>query len=75
MHPNKKNNKELPVQSALKPLAAAVLLTCATDAAIADDVRTAGRWRDRLGYIFGPPGWEPQNSPPAAAVSVAGAGS
>lgn len=44
-------------------------------AAIADDVRTAGRWRDRLGYIFGPPGWEPQNSPPAAAVSVAGAGS
>jgi len=37
MHPNKKNNKELPVQSALKPLAAAVLLTCATDAAIADD--------------------------------------
>jgi len=37
MHPNKKNNKELPVQSALKPLAATVLLTCATDAAIADD--------------------------------------
>jgi len=37
MHPNKKNNKELPVQSALKPLAAAVLLTCATDAAIAND--------------------------------------
>jgi len=37
MHPNKKNNKELPVQSALKPLAAAILLTCATGAAIADD--------------------------------------
>jgi hypothetical protein len=27
--------------------------------AIACDVRRATRWRDRLGYIFGPPGWEP----------------
>lgn len=27
--------------------------------AIARDVRSAVRWRDRLGYIFGPPGWEP----------------
>ncbi|AGB23547.1 sterol desaturase [Mycobacterium sp. JS623] len=27
--------------------------------AIARDVRHATRWRDRLGYIFGPPGWEP----------------
>ncbi|MDO3639904.1 sterol desaturase family protein [Mycolicibacterium arseniciresistens] len=27
--------------------------------AIAADVRTATRWRDRLGYVFGPPGWQP----------------
>ncbi len=27
--------------------------------AIAHDVRAATRWRDRLGYLFGPPGWEP----------------
>jgi sterol desaturase/sphingolipid hydroxylase (fatty acid hydroxylase superfamily) len=27
--------------------------------AIARDVRHARRWRDRLGYIFGPPGWVP----------------
>ena len=27
--------------------------------AIARDVRHATRWRDRLGYLFGPPGWVP----------------
>jgi len=27
--------------------------------AIAHDVRSADTWRDKLGYIFGPPGWEP----------------
>ena len=27
--------------------------------AIARDVRSATNWRDRLGFIFGPPGWEP----------------
>ncbi len=27
--------------------------------AIARDVRSASGWRDRLGYIFGPPGWQP----------------
>jgi len=27
--------------------------------AIAHDVRAADTWRDKLGYIFGPPGWEP----------------
>lgn len=32
-------------------------------AAIARDVRGAERWRDRLGYVFGPPGWTP---PPRA---------
>jgi sterol desaturase/sphingolipid hydroxylase (fatty acid hydroxylase superfamily) len=30
-------------------------------AAIAQDVRSARRWRDRLGYVFGPPGWEPSS--------------
>jgi sterol desaturase/sphingolipid hydroxylase (fatty acid hydroxylase superfamily) len=24
------------------------------------DVRRAARWRDRLGYVFGPPGWAPR---------------
>jgi sterol desaturase/sphingolipid hydroxylase (fatty acid hydroxylase superfamily) len=28
--------------------------------AIAHDVRSAQRWRDKLGYIFGPPGWQPR---------------
>ncbi len=28
-------------------------------AAIARDVRAAGTWRDKLGYVFGPPGWRP----------------
>ena len=28
-------------------------------AAIARDVRAAGTWRERLGYVFGPPGWTP----------------
>ncbi|WP_181772681.1 sterol desaturase family protein [Amycolatopsis pittospori] len=23
------------------------------------DVRAAGSWRDKLGYVFGPPGWQP----------------
>ncbi|MFF2083364.1 sterol desaturase family protein [Nocardia sp. NPDC058176] len=26
------------------------------------DVRGAKRWRDRLGYIFAPPGWQPRES-------------
>jgi sterol desaturase/sphingolipid hydroxylase (fatty acid hydroxylase superfamily) len=33
------------------------------DAAIARDVRRATRWRDRLGYAFGPPGWQPARTP------------
>ncbi|HEY0889499.1 MAG TPA: sterol desaturase family protein [Nocardioides sp.] len=28
-------------------------------AALLRDVRSADNWRDRLGYVFGPPGWEP----------------
>jgi sterol desaturase/sphingolipid hydroxylase (fatty acid hydroxylase superfamily) len=26
------------------------------------NVRAASRWRDRLGYLFGPPGWEPRGA-------------
>lgn len=32
--------------------------------AIAADVRRADRWRDRLGYLFGPPGWTPTEREP-----------
>ncbi len=28
-------------------------------AAIARDVRVAGTWRDKVGYVLGPPGWRP----------------
>lgn len=38
-------------------------------ASIIADVRTATRWRDRLGYIFGPPGWQPV-APEAAAAQL-----
>ena len=34
--------------------------------AIARDVRSARRWRDRLGYIFGPPGWQPTGTAASA---------
>jgi hypothetical protein len=30
--------------------------------AIARDVRSASRLRDRLGYVFGPPGWAPRTA-------------
>jgi sterol desaturase/sphingolipid hydroxylase (fatty acid hydroxylase superfamily) len=30
--------------------------------AIARDVRRAQRWRDRLGFVFGPPGWGPRET-------------
>ncbi|WET82163.1 sterol desaturase family protein [Amycolatopsis sp. QT-25] len=26
------------------------------------DVRAAGSWRDKLGYVFGPPGWQPEQA-------------
>jgi sterol desaturase/sphingolipid hydroxylase (fatty acid hydroxylase superfamily) len=34
-------------------------------ATIARNVRQAVRWRDRLGYLFGPPGWTPATPAPA----------
>jgi len=39
--------------------------------AIAADVRRSARWWDKLGFIFGPPGWQPQKS---AADEVMSAG-
>ncbi|WP_408066821.1 sterol desaturase family protein [[Mycobacterium] crassicus] len=38
--------------------------------AIIADVRGASRWRDRLGYLVGPPGWRPAGSGPTADVSA-----
>ena len=31
-------------------------------AAMARDVRAAQRWRDRLGFVLGPPGWRPRDT-------------
>ncbi|MFZ1177542.1 MAG: C-5 sterol desaturase, partial [Mycobacterium sp.] len=43
--------------------------------AIAHDWRSASRLRDRLGYVFGPPGWVPRiAAQAAAAVPLATAG-
>ncbi len=40
-------------------------------AAIARDVRAAHTWRSRLGFIFGPPGWQPRaNAHTVAAADV-----
>nr|WP_179468997.1 sterol desaturase family protein [Mycolicibacterium vinylchloridicum] len=39
--------------------------------AIAHDVRAATRWRDRLGYVFGPPGWAPTAAPQSTTVANA----
>ncbi|GAC1410333.1 MAG: sterol desaturase family protein [Mycobacterium sp.] len=39
--------------------------------AIAHDVRNATRWRDRLGYLFGPPGWAPAESRGDAGTELA----
>jgi sterol desaturase/sphingolipid hydroxylase (fatty acid hydroxylase superfamily) len=35
---------------------------------IARDVRAARRWRDRLGYVLGPPGWHPSGGRPPTPV-------
>ena len=31
---------------------------------IARDVKKAGTWREKLGYVFGPPGWTPEEGAP-----------
>ncbi|WP_413642316.1 sterol desaturase family protein [Mycobacterium sp. RTGN5] len=38
--------------------------------AIAHDVRAASRWRDRMGYVFGPPGWAPTVAAQSTTVST-----
>jgi hypothetical protein len=38
--------------------------------AIVRDVRHADRLRDRLGYVFGPPGWAPRRTLGADAATV-----
>ena len=38
-------------------------------AAIARDVRAARRWRDKLGYVFRPPGWAPEDRRAEAAAT------
>jgi sterol desaturase/sphingolipid hydroxylase (fatty acid hydroxylase superfamily) len=43
-------------------------------AAIARDVRHARGWRDRLGYAFRGPGWNPRDAVGQAAALAAGAG-
>ena len=40
---------------------------------IARDFRSATRLRDRLGYVFGPPGWQPATDHPARGLHPAGA--
>ncbi|TLF97565.1 sterol desaturase family protein [Nocardia cyriacigeorgica] len=42
--------------------------------ALIRDVRGADRWRDKLGYIFRPPGWQPEhlNDRPVAETAVRG---
>lgn len=39
--------------------------------AIARDVRRATRWRDRIGYALGPPGWQPARDAASPRESVA----
>ncbi|MFB7716934.1 sterol desaturase family protein [Nocardia sp. NPDC056100] len=34
------------------------------------DVRTATTWRNRAGYLFGPPGWQPKDATPAVESDV-----
>ena len=41
--------------------------------AIARDVRAAATWRERMGYIFGPPGWEPSHPADIGAGTAVGA--
>jgi alkylglycerol monooxygenase len=41
---------------------------------IARDVRSATGWRDKLGYIFGPPGWQPARTVGSGATTAVGAG-
>ncbi|MFC9786991.1 sterol desaturase family protein [Rhodococcus sp. NPDC127528] len=50
-----------PTYGLTKPVGTYNVLTLQTHeyAAIARDVRAAGSWRERIGYVLGPPGWTP----------------
>jgi len=37
---------------------------------IARDVRAAHTWRDRLGFVFGPPGWQPRSAAPRTVAAA-----
>lgn len=39
---------------------------------IARNVRSTSRWRDKLGYVFGPPGWAPADAPADVEVTARG---
>jgi sterol desaturase/sphingolipid hydroxylase (fatty acid hydroxylase superfamily) len=56
--------KHRPTYGLTKPVNTYNLLTLEYGhyADIGRDVRAARTWRERLGYVFGPPGWEPSES-------------
>ncbi|MCL2542363.1 MAG: sterol desaturase family protein [Nocardioidaceae bacterium] len=39
---------------------------------IVRNVKAADSWRDKAGYLFGPPGWQPRTSEPVAPVTARG---
>jgi sterol desaturase/sphingolipid hydroxylase (fatty acid hydroxylase superfamily) len=39
-------------------------------AAIVRDLRASGRWRERFGYLFAPPGWSPESARARAHAAV-----
>ncbi|MFC4337268.1 sterol desaturase family protein [Salininema proteolyticum] len=41
-------------------------------ASIGRDVKGGGTWRERLGYVFGPPGWKPTEESPEPGRTEAG---
>jgi sterol desaturase/sphingolipid hydroxylase (fatty acid hydroxylase superfamily) len=57
--------KQKPTYGLTKPVAThnLIKLQYGDYAQIARSVRAAASWRDRLGYLFGPPGWEPATHP------------
>ncbi|MBZ5734671.1 sterol desaturase family protein [Nocardioides sp. TRM66260-LWL] len=65
-----------PTYGLTKPMLSTNIWTLQTHeyAAIARDVRSAATWREKLGYVFGPPGWTPAAQAPAtSAAAPAGA--
>jgi len=58
--------KQRPTYGLTKPVETHRLLTLQYGdyAQIVRNVRASSRWRDKLGYLFGPPGWEPKDHLP-----------